>query len=72
MVDNVNPVSNFHPYQPVSDVPAAQKPVTGWRGLLQKVRSFDARGWVRSKPALLVGGIAALAIGIGVARKMRA
>lgn len=52
MVDNVNPVSNFHPYQPVSDVPAAERPAVGWKGLLQKLRSIDARGWVRSKPVL--------------------
>lgn len=72
MVDNVNPVSNFHPYQPVSDVPAAERLPVGWKGLLQKLRSMDVRGWVRSKPLLLVGGIAALAIGAGVVRRLRA
>ena len=79
MVDNVSPISNFHPYQPVSDVPATEKPPEGWRGLLQKVRSIDARGsigrvreWAKENPALLLGGLAALAIGVGLVRKLRA
>jgi len=38
MVDNVNPNSQFHPYQPETSTPAADKPVTGGLGgILGKV-----------------------------------
>jgi len=38
MVDNVNPTSQFHPYQPQDAVPQAEKPVTtGLGGMLGKL-----------------------------------
>jgi len=62
MVDNVNPNSQFHPYQPVTDTPAAERP----KGLdaLGKVREY-----ARAKPGVVLGGLAALAIGAGLLRK---
>ena len=71
MVDNVNPNSQFHPYQPVNDTPAAErlKQVgTGFgdtlNGSLSKVRDY-----ARTKPGVVLGGLAALAIGVGLLRK---
>ena len=62
MVDNVNPNSQFHPYQPVNDTPAAER----LKGLdvLDKVREY-----ARTKPGVVLGGLAALAIGAGLLRK---
>jgi len=38
MVDNVNPTSQFHPYQPQDAVPQAEKPATtGIGGMLGKL-----------------------------------
>ena len=38
MVDNVNPTSQFHPYQPQDAIPQADKPVTtGLSGMLGKL-----------------------------------
>jgi hypothetical protein len=38
MVDNVNPNSQFHPYQPETSTPTADKPATtGLGGILGKV-----------------------------------
>jgi len=62
MVDNINPNSQFHPYQPMSDTPAAERP-----------KSLDALGkvreYARTKPGVVLGGLAALAIGIGLLRR---
>jgi hypothetical protein len=64
MVDNVNPNSQFHPYQPVKDVPAAERAKSTLNDSLGKVRDY-----ARSKPGVVLGGLAALAIGAGLLRK---
>ena len=71
MVDNVNPNSQFHPYQPVNDTPAAERLKNGAGGLgdtfsgsLNKVRDL-----ARTKPGVVLGGLAALAIGAGLLRR---
>ena len=84
MVDNVNPNSQFHPYQPVNDVPAAERQSTGWQGALggildklnggmrnAKVNESlgKAREYARANPGVVLGGLAALAIGAGLMRK---
>jgi hypothetical protein len=66
MVDNTNPVSQFHPYQPVRDVPASERPSSGLKDTVNK-----ARDWGRQNPGTLLGGLAAAAIGIGLMRRMR-
>jgi hypothetical protein len=68
MVDNMNPNSQFHPYQPVKDT-ASERQASGGigdalNGSLNKVRDY-----ARSKPGVLLGGLAALAIGAGLLRK---
>ena len=77
MVDNTNPTTQFHPYQPVNDVPQADRPVaTGLGGLLNSVRNVNfkgglnkARGVAGNNGALVLGGLAALVIGAGMMRK---
>ena len=74
MVDNTNPNSQFHPYQPVKDTPAAERTnssgfdLGGMRdtlnGSLGKVRDY-----AKAKPGVVLGGLAALAIGAGLMRK---
>jgi hypothetical protein len=74
MVDNVNPNSQFHPYQPVNDTPAAERmkssgfDLGGMRdtlnGSLGKVRDY-----AKTNPGVVLGGLAALAIGAGLMRK---
>lgn len=74
MVDNVNPNSQFHPYQPVTDTPAAERmkssglDLGGMRdtlsGSLGKVRDY-----AKTNPGVVLGGLAALAIGAGLMRK---
>ena len=62
MIDNVNPNSQFHPYQPVNDMPA-----------VERLKSLDALGkireYARTKPGVVLGGLAALAIGAGLLRR---
>lgn len=90
MVDNLNPTSQFHPYQPQDAVPQTGGPAGGLGGILSKlgidpskigalgstVSNMDvrgglekARGMARSNPSLILGGLAALAIGAGLLRK---
>ena len=65
MVDNVNPNSQFHPYQPVKDTPAIERMKNALPGGLGgKVREY-----ARSKPGVVLGGLAALAIGAGLMRR---
>lgn len=90
MVDNTNPTSQFHPYQPETSTPQTGKQVSGLGGILGKlgidsskigamtgglsnVNMRDglnkARGMAQSNSGLVLGGLAALAIGAGLMRK---
>jgi hypothetical protein len=88
MVDNVNPTSQFHPYQPQNAVPqTGSKSMTGLGGILNKLgidqskissmaSNVDvrgglskARGVAQNNGGLVLGGLAALAIGAGLMRK---
>jgi hypothetical protein len=81
MVDNVNPNSQFHPYQPVNDTPNAER-VRGGFGSLGSLGSSlsnmnwqqpvnKARDYARTNPAKALGALAALAIGAGLMRGRR-
>ena len=95
MVDNVNPTSQFHPYNPMNDTPQTGSPsgssmTGGLGGILSKLgidqskfgglggalNNSSLRGGlnnVRAKaqanPGMVLGGLAALAIGAGLMRK---
>lgn len=73
MVDNVNPSSQFHPYNPPDVTPQSERSTSGlggmlnnldWRGGLNK-----ARAMARSNPSAVLGGLAALVIGAGLMRR---
>jgi hypothetical protein len=90
MVDNVNPTSQFHPYQPQDAVPQTGKSLTGLGGILNKLGinqskigamasnvnvrgGLDSvRGVARNNGGLVLGGLAALAIGAGLMRRRTA
>ncbi len=95
MVDNVNPNSQFHPYQPQTAIPqtgsgSVNTQSGGIGGILSKlgidqskigalgtsVSNLDlrgnlgkVRGVAQKNPSLVLGGLAALAIGAGLLRK---
>jgi hypothetical protein len=91
MVDNVNPTSQFHPYQPQTATPASDLPTqSGLGGILSRLgidqskisamggnlKNVDVRGGLNNvrgmaqkNPGLVLGGLAALAIGAGLLRK---
>lgn len=74
MVDNVNPNSQFHPYQPMDATPNSEKIGGGLSSMLKKIgiddRSVEkARGFAQKNPNLVLGGLAALAIGMGLMRR---
>jgi LPXTG-motif cell wall-anchored protein len=91
MVDNVNPNTQFHPYQPQDAIPQADAPrTTGLGGILSRVgldqgkldslnssiSNMDVRGQLtrmrgaaQKNPSLVLGGLAALAIGAGLMRR---
>jgi hypothetical protein len=88
MVDNMNPTTQFHPYQRETSVPVAERPETGLNGFLNKVgidptsvRSISdqmqnlkldkARAFAKANPGKVLGGLAAIAIGIGLLRGRR-
>lgn len=89
MVDNVNPTSQFHPYQPQDAVPVAERQKTGGlSGILtglgidrskidslgSSMKNMDlskARNYARNNSGLVLGGLAALAIGAGLLRGRR-
>ena len=80
MVDNYNPNSQFHPYQPVSETPNAERVTSRFGGLgsLGNLSSMNwqqpvnkARDYARSNPAKALGALAALAIGAGLMRGRR-
>jgi hypothetical protein len=89
MVDNVNPNSQFHPYQPQDATPQTGK-TTGLGGILGKLgidqskigalgnslnnvnmrgQLNNARSVAKNNGGLVLGGLAALAIGAGLMRK---
>ena len=72
MVDNVNPNRQFHPYQPVNDVPATERLKNALGGGLGDTLNGSlgkVRDYARAKPGVVLGGLAALAIGAGLMRK---
>jgi hypothetical protein len=92
MVDNMNPTSQFHPYQRETSVPVAERPLSGLDGVLDRAgidptslrsvrdqmknlklnQSFGkVRAYTRANPGKVLGGLAALAIGIGMLRGRR-
>jgi hypothetical protein len=75
MVDNVNPNSQFHPYQPMNDTPASERQqgglgsILGKLGGMRNVNINSIREYARAKPGVVLGGLAALAIGAGLLRR---
>ena len=84
MVDNLNPTSQFHPYQPPTEhLPSSSAPKSGLDGILSKLglsreklgsvgssMNLDkVRGYAASKPGIALGSLAALAIGAGLMRR---
>lgn len=82
MVDNVNPTNQFHPYQPTDAKPHSEVSSGGLGGILKKVGmgstgtsninmrgSVDKfRGYAQKNPGAVLGGLAALVIGMGMMR----
>ena len=68
MVDNVNPNSQFHPYQPMTETPVSEKLTGGLKGMLNNAQGSMQKLNAKN-PALILGGLAALAIGMGLMRK---
>jgi hypothetical protein len=58
MIDKINPNSQFHPYQPMDAKPHAEDEVSGFDIMIDRARSFAQRN-----PSMVIGSIAALAIG---------
>ena len=89
MVDNVNPTSQFHPYQPENAVPVAERQKTGGLGgilsglgidrskmgslgnSMKNINLSKARNLARNNGGLVLGGLAARAIGAGLMRGRR-
>ncbi|MCU1228461.1 MAG: hypothetical protein JWO97_1345 [Acidobacteria bacterium] len=79
MVDNMNPNSQFHPYQPETSTPAIEKTPAGLSSILQRFgQNVDvkgsvekARGYARANPGMVLGGLAAAVIGAGLMRGRR-
>jgi hypothetical protein len=85
MVDNINPTSQFHPYVPQTATPQTGQPLnttTGLGGILSKLGIDQSkigalgggslnkvRGLAQNNGGLVLGGLAALAIGAGLMRK---
>jgi hypothetical protein len=84
MVDNVNPNSQFHPYIPQTATPQTGNTpasTTGLGGILSKLgidqskigamggSLGNVRTMAQKNPNLVLGGLAALAIGAGLMRK---
>ena len=78
MVDNLMPTNQFHPYQPPTDTPVAERQPTGLDGILAKAKGLDVNGslnkvrdYAKSNPGMVLGGLAAAAIGLGMMRRTR-
>ena len=74
MVDNVNPNTQFHPYQPEKSIPQADRSNAGSLG--SRLRNTDVRGQLnkartmaRNNSGMVLGGLAALVIGAGLMRR---
>jgi hypothetical protein len=62
LVDKLNPTNQFHPYQPADAIPHSEAP--------EEVSMFSkVRDYARSNPAVALGGLAAVAIGLGLLRR---
>lgn len=79
MVDNSNPTNQFHPYVPVKDTPHSEMPRTGLNGILDKISGMSgnpnlrggvdkARSYAQKNPGAVLGGLAAVVIGLGMLR----
>ena len=75
MVDNLNPTNQFHPYSAPDSTPHAERPAGGLGSMLNNWNMGDsmnkAREMARKNPGMVLGGLAALAIGAGLMRKRR-
>ena len=92
MIDNMNPTSQFHPYQRETSVPVAERPLSGLDKVLDEVgidptslrsvrdqmknlklnQSFGkVRAYAKANPGKVLGGLAAVAISLGVMRARR-
>lgn len=79
MVDNTNPNTQFHPYVAPDAIPQtgnAPTATTGLGGILSKINAGQVtgqlnnlRGMAGKNSGLVLGGLAALAIGAGLMRK---
>jgi len=69
MVDNVNPTSQFHPYQPMDDTPQSERSESGLAGLMKSGSLGKLRRYARANPGKVLGGLAVVAIGLGLLRK---
>ena len=84
MVDNVNPNSQFHPYQPERSIPQTGRSNAGGLGgfrskidaLGGRLRNTDVRSQLdkartvaRNNSGMVLGGLAALVIGAGLMRR---
>lgn len=81
MVDNVNPTSQFHPYVAPDATPqTGQTPTSGLSGSLSEMLNKfntgtagaqlkNVRSMAQNNGSLVLGGLAALAIGAGLMRR---
>lgn len=82
MVDNLNPNSQFHPYQKPDATPHSERGASGLSGGLgslgSNLRNMNwqqplnkVRGYANAKPGMALGALAAIAIGAGLLRGRR-
>ena len=76
MVDNLNPTNQFHPYQPMKDTPQVERSESGPGNMLKRLGSVDMdeslgklRNYAQANPGKVLGGLAAVVIGLGLLRK---
>ena len=70
MVDNINPNSQFHPYQPMNATPMSDKMTGGLKDMVSSAQS-SLKNLNAKNPSVVLGGLAALAIGMGLMRRRR-
>ena len=82
MVDNLNPNSQFHPYQKPDATPNSERQTGGLSGAFGSLGSNlknmnwqkpmgQVREYANAKPGVALGALAALAIGAGLLRGRR-